>query len=357
MSAEEKQRRKDIENEQIEKMKGIEMQMKFKNELRENAKKFEVKGTSSSSVNSFFMSNTYSNKNKSNSINLVDDDIIVDNVDDYYPHLMSRPAVGLPSITEYLKRETDSDCNIVWREKPKIIVEIDQPSTVIDLALPSQKYYIDLNSDIKVSQYHTIENVGHNDYRNLWSHFLAFNERNAHEISSFTPVSQDNTPNMFEPQNTSQIIGNRREVKRFLNWLEYLAGKRRAGKKKRKSRTRRSLDDDDLEAQISKVMVVMGQSGSGKTSAVYACAREAGFKVIEINASQDRSGTGIRKLFSEAAQSHGVGVETGSHELNLILFDDADLVFEEDAHMYSAMKDLLKNSKSPVIITTETPRS
>jgi transcriptional regulator with XRE-family HTH domain len=29
----------------------------------------------------------------------------------------------------------------------------------------------------------------------------------------------------------------------------------------------------------------------------------------------------------------------------LILFDDADLVFEEDAHMYSAMKDLLKNAR------------
>ena len=103
-------------------------------------------------------------------------------------------------------------------------------------------------------------------------------------------------------------------------------------------------------------MVVIGPSGSGKTSTVYACAKEVGYKVIEINASQDRSGTGIRKLFSEAAQSHGVGIDTGSsHELNLILFDDADLVFDEDAHMHSAMKDLLKNSKSPVIITTETP--
>ena len=355
MSAEEKQRQKEIENEQLEKMKGIEMQKKFKNELRENAKKFEVKGTSSSNVNSFFMSNTYSNKNKCISINLVDDDIIIDNTDDYY-HYPSQPAVGLPSLSDYLKRTTDS--NIVWRDKSVDIVEIEEStdtSTIIDLASPSQKYYIDLNVDIKVSQYHTIENVGHNDYRNLWSHFLAFNERNAQEISSFTPISQDNSPLMFEPQNTSQIVGNRREVKKFLNWLEYLGGKRRAGKKKRKSRSRRSLDDDDLEAQISKVMVVMGQSGSGKTSAVYACAREAGFKVIEINASQDRSGTGIRKLFSEAAQSHGVGVETGSHELNLILFDDADLVFDEDAHMHSAMKDLLKNSKSPVIITTETP--
>jgi len=354
MSAEEKQRQKDKENEEIEKMKGLEMEIKFKKELKENAKKFEVKG--SSNVNSFFMSNTYNNKNKSNSINLVDDDIIVDIVDDYCPYLIPK-SVGLPSISDYLERNNDVSNNIVWREKVPDVIEIDKTidSNCVDLVSLSPKIYVDLNVDIKVSPYHVIEPVGHNDYRNLWSHFLAFNERKAHDDSSFTPVYHDNSPAMFEPQNTSQVIGNRRCVKFFLKWLEYLAGKRRAGKKKRKSRTRRSIDDDDLE-EISKVMVVIGPSGSGKTSTVYACAKEVGYKVIEINASQDRSGTGIRKLFSEAAQSHGVGIDTGSsHELNLILFDDADLVFDEDAHMHSAMKDLLKNSKCPVIITTETP--
>jgi hypothetical protein len=231
MSAEEKQRQKDRENEENEKLKDLEMQIKFKKELKENAKKFEVKGgSSSSSVNSFFNSNTYSIK-KSNSINLVDDDNDTV-VDDYCPYQFQKP-VGLPSISDYLQRNTSNDSyKIVWREKTIEVIEIDQTSSSSSRSSSSSdSICIDLNVALQASPYHSTESFGHNEFRNLWNHFLSHNERKAQDISSFKPISQDNAPSMFEPQNSSQVIGNRREVKHFLKWLEYLAGKRRAGKK------------------------------------------------------------------------------------------------------------------------------
>eukprot|EP00953_Heterococcus_sp_UTEX-ZZ885_P009305 5493-Heterococcus_DN1.PRE.4 len=52
--------------------------------------------------------------------------------------------------------------------------------------------------------------------------------------------------------------------------------------------------------------LLYGCDGVGKTSAVYTCAAALGFEVIEVNASQQRSGAAIKKLFSEAAQSQTI---------------------------------------------------
>lgn len=60
-----------------------------------------------------------------------------------------------------------------------------------------------------------------------------------------------------------------------------------------------NIDRED----ISNVMIIQGSSGSGKSTSVYECANKLGFKVIEVNASQARNGTLIKKMISEAAQS------------------------------------------------------
>jgi hypothetical protein len=106
--------------------------------------------------------------------------------------------------------------------------------------------------------------------------------------------------------------------------------------------------DDNSDEEASSVLVLSGSSGAGKTGAVYACATQLGIRVIEIDAGQPRSGAVIRKLVSEATQS-------GTQDLSLLLFDEADLVFEEDSGFHAAVCDLAKSSKSPIVLTTETP--
>ena len=68
-----------------------------------------------------------------------------------------------------------------------------------------------------------------------------------------------------------------------------------------------------------------GPHGTGKTSTVYACATQLGMNVIEISACQQRGGVSIQNRIKEATQSHGLSGDKG---VNLILFDEVDIVFQ-----------------------------
>lgn len=91
-----------------------------------------------------------------------------------------------------------------------------------------------------------------------------------------------------------------------------------------------AVGDEEVEA-LSNVLVLEGPSGSGKSAAVLACARRLGYRVIEVNASQTRSGAAVRKTIAEAAQSAHIldsstGASSASAETSLILFDEVRAV-------------------------------
>ena len=67
-------------------------------------------------------------------------------------------------------------------------------------------------------------------------------------------------------------------------------------------------DDDDDDgfgggASVANGVLISGPAGCGKTATVYALANEFGFKVIEANALEKRTGTDIISRFMEATQS------------------------------------------------------
>jgi hypothetical protein len=144
----------------------------------------------------------------------------------------------------------------------------------------------------------------------------------------------------------------RQPVKKMTRWMEIWAGKRRRIRKSHKARREGSgrssrsagvsidINEELMNSGISHIMHVVGPSGAGKTAAVHSCAKAAGFKIIEINTAQDRKGSEVRKLVSEACQSYGLGASFGSDEtavasgpecaqtsqLTLILFDEVSAV-------------------------------
>jgi hypothetical protein len=143
-------------------------------------------------------------------------------------------------------------------------------------------------------------------------------------------------------------------------------------------------DAEDGEA-LTNVLVLQGPCGSGKSATVHDCARRLGYRVIEVNASQIRSGAAVRKTIAEAAQSAHILDSTAtaasgaSAEISLILFDEVtlhvvsllsptyptllwispqvDIVFEEegDTQLYSAIQQIAQQSKCPIVLTTERP--
>lgn len=102
---------------------------------------------------------------------------------------------------------------------------------------------------------------------------------------------------------------------------------------------------------VANAFVLYGPIGSGKTSAVYAVASELGFSVLEINASMKRSGANLRTMVEEATQSKHVGRDAGT--LTILLFEEVDLTFAEDAGFFQALVSLCESTKRPIVLTCQ----
>ncbi|KAK3914911.1 ATPase family AAA domain-containing protein 5 [Frankliniella fusca] len=217
----------------------------------------------------------------------------------------------------------------------------------------------------------------------------------------------------YKPSTASEIVGNHQSVQQLKRWLEAwrkasedcgnLAKLSSKDDVKRKKKKKDLLDDDFLVSDNSSdggninlppgVAVLYGPNGNGKTSTVYALAKDLGFKVLEVNASEKRNGKLVLSKLSEATQSHQVQQsktaeqgfaalfgkkqnsvkskksnealkisteveEEKGKKMSLILFEDVDIVFEdEDEGFLSAITNLVSTSKRPVILTTTDPDS
>ena len=105
----------------------------------------------------------------------------------------------------------------------------------------------------------------------------------------------------------------------------------------------------------SRLCIVYGHGSCGKTAMVYACAEERGMEVMEMNASECRSGPTVLKRIAESVGTQRIGTEQtntkGKSRRRLILFDDADVALSEDKGFYSAVAKLAESSEYPIVLT------
>ena len=155
-------------------------------------------------------------------------------------------------------------------------------------------------------------------------------------------------PEKYRPARAADVIGNRDAVLALKTWLGdwkarmELLRKRRDAKGSKQKRKRRlasaahlqrgkggsprdgSREEEDTDAScmedleyatsdseggedaLVNVMLLRGACGTGKTAAVYACAAELEYNVLEINTSESRSGRRLLSMFREATESHQV---------------------------------------------------
>ncbi|CAK9154618.1 unnamed protein product [Ilex paraguariensis] len=229
----------------------------------------------------------------------------------------------------------------------------------------------------------------------------------------------------YQPGKAFEVCGNGESVKFLSEWLHlwhergFRTSKNSTGGKKRfeqdvdYSSYHSDCDSDNIddETSLKNVLLVTGPVGSGKSAAIYACAREQGFQVIEVNASDWRNGSLVRQKFGEAVEScwlqrpanpenkhplrssksalntladQGSGNEvieliplsdeedsqnasrvpgksvckenkTSSDECNiktLVLFEDVDATLYEDRGFIATIQQLAETAKRPMILTS-----
>ncbi|KAG0630572.1 hypothetical protein M758_1G188600 [Ceratodon purpureus] len=242
-------------------------------------------------------------------------------------------------------------------------------------------------------------------------------ERQVKPSSSRNPLWTDR----YQPQTSQEVCGNKEGVKSLSSWLqswrEKVLKQKGASKNKEENESSSSDDDSDFEDSPSEIddnddlhncLLVTGPVGCGKSAAIYACSMEHGFTVIEVNASECRSGALIKHKFKEAMESHGltkrrsttqVDASDGQMDvehmfkqgepcrrsisfneepenqlplsqgvcrnnvpssslrgLRVILFEDVDIVFEEDSGFMGALALLARTSKCPIIFSSNSQK-
>ncbi|XP_027903010.1 uncharacterized protein LOC114163118 isoform X3 [Vigna unguiculata] len=239
--------------------------------------------------------------------------------------------------------------------------------------------------------------------------------------------------NKYKPTKAVEVCGNDESVNFLSDWLhrwherQYKSRKDNTGTNKSGMQDVEDDDDDykysysDCDSEdinekdsLPKVLLITGPIGSGKSSAVHACAKEQGFIILEINSSNSTNGTAIRNLEhsldslgfkrqsgnSESSHKtstksaralamlsgkaadeangvdelvtisddetcthsgstlklHGENDDTEKYKIRrLVLVEDVDILFAEDRGCMAAIQRIAETSKGPIILTSDNP--
>ncbi|KAH9257332.1 hypothetical protein BASA81_004489 [Batrachochytrium salamandrivorans] len=114
--------------------------------------------------------------------------------------------------------------------------------------------------------------------------------------------------------------------------------------------------DDAPPAKERHVLLLYGPHGCGKTLAVHVIAKQLGFGVLEVNASDDL--LQLEKLHGEATQSYGLQNKKSKLAIPLVLLDEFDAEFDSaklQEEQTLALKKFALKSKCPIILIPKSP--
>ncbi|XP_047310768.1 uncharacterized protein LOC124914297 isoform X2 [Impatiens glandulifera] len=126
--------------------------------------------------------------------------------------------------------------------------------------------------------------------------------------------------NKYRPDRATEVCGNETPVRFLSDWLRLW---REKGSKSCKDPTLSDkhkienigyasyhsdtdYEDEEEDTKLDNVLLVTGPVGSGKSAAIYACAKEHQFRVLEVNTSDWRNGSLLLERFGEGVKNHSI---------------------------------------------------
>ncbi|MEM4353186.1 MAG: replication factor C large subunit [Candidatus Caldarchaeum sp.] len=134
----------------------------------------------------------------------------------------------------------------------------------------------------------------------------------------------------YRPSKISEIAGNKDAVAEFMEWIE--------GWLKRR--------------QSKKAALLYGPAGVGKTSLVHAYAKEHGWEVIEMNASDFRTRENVERIVGAASSQDSITAAKGK----VILIDEVDgIEARADAGAVQTLVQIVAESHVPIVMVANDP--
>ncbi|CAH2355350.1 hypothetical protein CLIB1423_25S00320 [[Candida] railenensis] len=117
-------------------------------------------------------------------------------------------------------------------------------------------------------------------------------------------------------------------------------------------------DEETEEEVFVPVLIIQGSSGMGKSASVYAALDETRGYVYEVNSGQSRSRRDLYSTLKEFCttqlvhSNHGTEAKSNKEfQKGIILFEDTDVLFEQDRTFWTVVQDMINISRRPIIIT------
>ncbi|KAF9265625.1 P-loop containing nucleoside triphosphate hydrolase protein [Marasmius fiardii PR-910] len=153
---------------------------------------------------------------------------------------------------------------------------------------------------------------------------VAASDRLEKSNQSFSSSNCENTlwVDRYRPRKFTELMGNERVARETLTWVKQwdwcVFGK---NKGKKRSREEDLSEMDEYHRPKEKILLLSGPPGLGKTTLAHVVAKHAGYEVMEINASDARSGQIVDDRIRPTLEA-GVGVK--SSKPLLLVIDEID---------------------------------
>ncbi|KAF9361013.1 hypothetical protein BGX26_006565 [Mortierella sp. AD094] len=186
------------------------------------------------------------------------------------------------------------------------------------LSIPIHRMMDELDAEIRVQKQEAINR-------------LEYGDSDEPELADDVPkgLSERLWVDKYRPKKYTDLMGDERVNREVLSWIkewdQCVFGRKykkfTSEYKQQQQQFKEFRKQDPLGRPDRKVLLLTGPPGLGKTTMAHVIAKQAGYNVIEVNASDDRTGASVKGKIEAALEIQSI---LGSDKPNLLIIDEID---------------------------------